>query len=403
MTNARLAGGGRMGPAPRPAARSRRAALLLAALCGAAACGRGGPAPAPDAAGTPGAAEAVTAAVFPLAREPGGVRVALDSLRAHVARDAGLRPQGHHLAHALGRFAVAERGNLSVLPECTPAFQSGCIHGVLEGFFRQGGTADPASIGGICREHAAPGQPGYALLECWHGLGHGLMAQFSGDVRRALPLCDALETPTARRECRDGAFMERVVAAVGPAAEGAGGPGGGHAHGAHGGAAPSAPSSDAALRQLCEGLEARHQPSCWLYQPAVLVRIHGLDGRAVLRACDAAPAAAVRDCYRGFGKMHLAATSGNARAMIRACGKGDRSRATDCLLGGAEYFTDLEWTIEPGIAFCRQVPGHARAACYGLIGRRLALIHPDPERAASACQGVERGHVRACLVGVGER
>ena len=44
------------------------------------------------------------------------------------------------------------------------------------------------------------------------------------------------------------------------------------------------------------------------------------------------------------------------------------------MLGGVEYFTDLEWSIEPGIAFCAQGPAAARSRCYGLIGRRRARM-----------------------------
>jgi hypothetical protein len=391
---------GETGPGPHAAARHRRrAALVLTALCGLAACDGGGPAPAEAAHGS--GADPVIASILPLTRDSGGVRVALDSLQARVARDAGLRSRGHHLAHSLGRLAAAERGNLSVLGECTPVFQSGCFHGALEGFFLNGGTADAASVHEICPERPAPGQPGYEVLECWHGLGHGLMVQARGDIRQALPLCDAAEAPSWRRECQDGVFMEQAVRAAAPASAPAAD---GQAHGAHGApAAPAAPLSATQLQRLCGGVDARYQRSCWLYQPAILIAIHGPDPGPVLRACDGAPAAAVGDCYRGYGKAFLAARSGDTRAMIRACRGGDRARATDCLLGGVEYFTDLAWTAEPGIAFCGRIPRDAKPACYEMIGARLALIHPDPAPAAAVCRGVERGMVDACLTGVRRR
>jgi hypothetical protein len=123
----------------------------------------------------------------------------------------------------------------------------------------------------------------------------------------------------------------------------------------------------------------------------------------VLRGCDAAPAAAVADCYRGFGKQYLGALSGDAPRMIAACQLGDRARATDCLLGGVEYFTDLDWSIEPGVAFCRQVPGESKPRCYETIGARLALANADAEPVRAACREVERAFVAACLAGAGLR
>ncbi len=404
--------------------------LALIAMLGAAACNRGTPAPpAPPAkeAAPAVAAESndsipvsgVTpqiASVFRLARNPGGVRTALDSLGALTERDADLRLRGHELAHALGRFAMAERRDLAVLGECTPVFQSGCFHGALEGYFLQGNTVDARSVRGVCAERPAAGQPGYELLECWHGLGHGLMVRFSGDIQQALPLCDQLQTPTGRRECQDGIFMERAIRAVGtesiqvgdgpamgPAHGGHGG--GGHAHGGHGAAADSqaapAPLSQAELQRLCSAVDARYQPSCWAYQPVALFDVYGVDPAAVLAACDDAPAVAVRDCYQGFGKQYLGALDGDAAAMIAGCQQGNRALAADCMLGGVEYFTDLEWTLEPGAAFCAQVPADAKPACYGLIGKRAALVHPDPRQAEAACRRVEAGFVRTCLAGAG--
>jgi hypothetical protein len=377
----------------RGARRGGLTALVLTALCSLAACDRGGAAPAEPA---EAAADRMIASVLPLTRDSGGVRLAMDSLQALVAHDGGLQRRGHHLAHSLGRLAVAERGDLSVLGECTPVFQSGCFHGAMEGYFLNGGSADPVSVHQICPQRPGPGQPGYEVLECWHGLGHGLMVQSRGDISQALPLCDALESPAWRRECQDGVFMERAIRAAAPARAAAAD---GDAHGAHG-ASSAAPLSTAQLQQLCGGVDARYQPSCWLYQPSILVGIHGLEPGPVLRACDGAPAAAMRDCYRGYGKTFLAARSEDTRAMIRACRGGDRPRATDCLLGGVEYLTDQAWTADPGIAFCRQLPDDAKPACYELIGARLALIHPDPEPAAAVCRTVERGMAEACLEGL---
>jgi len=395
-------------------------------ICAITACNRGAPSPPPlparadaevrsDSIPVTGAGPEV-AAVFRLARNPGGVRTALDSLGSLTERDSVLRLRGHELAHALGRFAMGERRDLSVLGECTPVFQSGCFHGALEGFFLQGGKVDRASMRAICAERPARGQPGYELLECWHGLGHGLMVHFAGDIRRALPLCDQLQTATGRRECTDGIFMERAIRAVGtesiqvgdgPAmGQAHGGHGGGHAHGAHTDSQP-APSPAAMpkdeLQRLCSGVDARHQPSCWAYQPVALFEVHGVDAAAVLRACDAAPTSAVRDCYQGFGKQYLGALDGDAAAMIEGCQQGNRALAADCMLGGVEFFTDLEWTIEPGITFCAQVPADAKGRCYDLIGKRLALVHPDPRQAEAACRRVEAGFVRACLAGAGNR
>lgn len=357
------------------------------------------------------------ASVFLVARER-GPRAALDSLERLAANDPWIRAKGHPLAHAIGRYAMEQRKDLAIIGECTPRFQSGCFHGVLEGYFLQGGTLDRASVGSICAGQAR----GFERMECWHGLGHGLMVHHAGDFRQALAVCDGLEADQPRRECQDGIFMERAIRTFGATSINVGdGPGMGHAHGAEGhedhaaarvlatdeqsdaGRAMAKLSARLEQEQLCSGLDAGYQRSCWAYQAMVLMSLNWPDYDRALRGCDAAPAAAVGDCYQGFGKQMLGVSSGDVPRMMEACRKGDPAHATDCLMGGVEYFTDLDWRIEPGIDFCRQVPGDARQRCYEMIGARLTLAHPDPEPVRAACRAVEPAWVRACLAGAGMR
>lgn len=359
------------------------------------------------------------ASVFLTARDR-GPRAALDSLERLAAQDTWIRAKGHQLAHSVGRYAMEKRKDLGLLRECTPRFQSGCFHGVLEGYFLQGGTIDHASVANVC---AGPVARGFERMECWHGLGHGLMVHHAGDFRQGLAICDALQAAQPRRECQDGIFMERAIRAIGATAINVGdGPGIGHAHGADGHAdhaatrgLSAAGKQDAATRvmakvaarrereQLCSGVDAAHQPSCWAYQSMVLMSLHWPHYHRALDGCDTAPGGAVSACYQGFGKQMLGVSSGDVPRMIDACRQGDPARLTDCLMGGVEYFTDLDWRIEPGIDFCRQVPDEAKPRCYEMIGARLTLAHNDPEPVRAACRQVEPAWVRACLAGAGMR
>lgn len=355
------------------------------------------------------------ASVFLTARDR-GPRAALDSLERLAAHDDWIRAKGHPLAHAIGRYAMEKRNDLALLGECTPRFQSGCFHGVLEGYFLQGGTIDRASVAGVCTGQVR----GFERMECWHGLGHGLMVHHAGDFRQALAVCDGLQAAQPRRECQDGIFMERAIRAIGATSINVGdGPGIGHVHGAeghegHDDASRSVGAQDAPAtrlmakvtgrrerEQLCSGLDAGYQRSCWAYQSLVLMSMSWPDYPRALRGCDAAPAAAVGDCYQGFGKQMLGVSFGDVPRMLAACRQGDPAHATDCLMGGVEYFTDLDWRIEPGIDFCRQVPGESKPRCYEMIGARLTLAHTDPEPVRAACGQVEPAWVRACLAGAG--
>lgn len=361
------------------------------------------------------------ASVFLTARER-GPRAALDSLERLAAQDQWVRAKGHQLAHAIGRYAMEQRKDLAVLAGCTPRFQSGCFHGVLEGYFLQGGTIDRASVANVCAGQQVV--RGFERMECWHGLGHGLMVHHAGNFRQALDVCDGLQTDQPQRECQDGIFMERAIRAIGAESINVGdGPGIGHVHGAEGHAdhATARSVSTAENKQdgagrlmakvaerreregLCSGVDAGHQRSCWAYQSMVLMSLNWPNYHHALAGCDRAPAEAVRDCYQGFGKQMLGVTFGDVPKMMEACRQGDPARVTDCLMGGVEYFTDLDWRIEPGIDFCRQVPGEAKPRCYEMIGARLTLAYTDPEPVRAACRQVEPAYVRACLAGAGMR
>ncbi|HYW13909.1 MAG TPA: hypothetical protein VE871_18240 [Longimicrobium sp.] len=355
------------------------------------------------------------ASVFLTARDR-GLRAALDTMQQLATRDPLMRAKGHQLAHGVGRYAMEKRKDLALIGECTPQFQSGCFHGVMEGYFLQGGTIDGASVGSVC---AGRGARGFERMECWHGLGHGLLVHHAGDFRQALTLCDALEAAQPRRECQDGIFMERAIRAIGATPINAGdGPGIGHAHGAEGHEGHAAASRSAQPQggigritaklagereraQLCSGLDEDHQPSCWAYQALVLLWKNWMNPPTALRGCDAAPAAGVASCYQGFGKQMGGMTTGDVPRMIEACRQGNPAHVTDCVLGGVEYFTDLDWNIEPGIAFCRQVPDGSKPRCYEMIGARLTLANTDPEPVRAACRQVEPAYVRACLAGAG--
>jgi hypothetical protein len=155
------------------------------------------------------------ATVFLTARDA-GISKALDSLEVLASHDAVIRGQGHHLAHALGRFAIAQHKNdLSVIVACRPIFEAGCYHGVLEGFLASQKSIDSSTVASMCSsvERASPSrQP---ALECSHGLGHGLLTHADYDLSRALATCDDLSAEDARGECHDGVFMENIMHGLG--------------------------------------------------------------------------------------------------------------------------------------------------------------------------------------------
>ena len=145
-----------------------------------------------------------------------GLGAALDSLDRRATRDSAVLRDGHQMAHALGRDAVAlHGGDASIIRECRPSFASGCYHGVEAPAVRHDGRIDSAQLERHGTSMEGPGGPGPGF-ECIHGLGHGVLGAVDRDLAATLRYCDALSTPRRAASCHSGAFMEAITGAMGP-------------------------------------------------------------------------------------------------------------------------------------------------------------------------------------------
>jgi len=322
------------------------------------------------------------ASVFLVARDR-GVRPALDSLAVLTRHDPQLDLLGHQIAHALGRYAVAQRNyDAGVFAECRPAFLSGCYHGVLEGWMAGHPDANAATLRGLCSSPAMLRLPPYAFRECAHGLGHGLAGMHGHDVFAALPDCDAaLAGGLARRECYDGVFMENVVFSEDHDVMNVGDAMAEH-HQHVQGDRKLVRDDDPAFP--CDSVpNATLAPSCWAYQPVVFYHAYHGDMTRILRACDAAPAGSAGACYRGIGKQTLGRLTQQPDSVARLCARSPQ--AAECIRGMVEFYVDLEWKADSAFAFCAGAPGVVKEACYRAVGERVAWIDPSSQALQSTC------------------
>src|ERR1700741_26993 len=121
-----------------------------------------------------------------------GVATAMAVLDRAVARDGGLTPQAHGIAHGLGIAAYQSPGTVAATFASCPNTQiAGCYHGVIQGYFldvaRRTGGVTAGDLDALCEPHRAS-PPLY--FECTHGMGHGLMAVHAHRLPDALAGCD---------------------------------------------------------------------------------------------------------------------------------------------------------------------------------------------------------------------
>lgn len=341
------------------------------------------------------------AELFVIARRA-GVGQALRRLESLAATDTAMHSRGHVIAHALGRFAVAQRGgDPAVYAGCREVFQAGCNHGVMEGYFASPRAADadavtPPALDSLCARISPPGAARLVALECAHGMGHGLVVRYRGEVRQALGACDHLTHRAAREECHDGVFMENAVRGttsadmrVGDAAVRAGA------------ASRERPAlvrrND--LSYPCGDVATPYRASCWKYQPIIIADVVRGDERRTLEACARAPEAYREPCYFGVGKQGSGWWE-EQRRVAQLCERVPSAHRASCIAGAVESYLDEMWTVDRAMDFCGVVSAEAKAGCYRTIGSRLAIMRTDYPTIQRECQRSEGIFASACTTGV---
>lgn len=331
-----------------------------------------------------------------------GIGPALTKLERHAAGDTVMRDMGHVIAHALGRFIVGRRdGDPAVYAECREVFQAGCNHGVMEAYFASARAATPDAVApraldSLCDRITRPGAARLVSLECAHGMGHGLIVRYRGDVRGALAACDHLTDADARRECHDGVFMENAVRATSSADMRVG---------------TAAVEAGAAARQQpplarrgdpsspCNGIDERYRDACWTYQPIIALEEAAGDQRKLIAVCEEAPPAFRDDCFFGIGKQATGWWQ-DERRVAGLCESIAAPGDSACVAGAADSYLDEMWTGDRAMIFCGAVAAARKDACYETVGSRLALMRTDAAPMARECARAEGDFARSCLRGV---
>jgi hypothetical protein len=358
--------------------------------------------------------------------ERSGVARAMAVLDAAVARDPGLTPEAHGIAHGLGIAAYRSPETVAATFASCPNTQiAGCMHGVIQGYFldvaRRTGQVSAADLGALCEPHRAS-PPLY--FECTHGMGHGLMAAYAHRLPDVLARCDQLADPTARDSCWGGAFMENIVGALHPghtaeahSAVSGHGAAADHStmdHSAHGGsaadhaamghAAPAAPWRPLDRRDLlypCTAVDAKYHQACYTIQTAAILAMNGGRVGHTARACSRAPREMVPVCHASLGRDLTAYARRDPRRTARLCARAGAA-ATDCLRGAAYALYDVAARPADALALCRAVGREAqKTACYEAVARRVKISTPEPRTLAEVCALAEPGYVAACRAAAG--
>lgn len=321
-----------------------------------------------------------------------GLAVALDSLALRAARDSALHRDGHQMAHALGREAVAgHAGDATIIRECRPVFASGCYHGVVEASLQAVGRIDVPELERLCVAMDGAGGPGPGF-ECIHGLGHGVLGALGHDLQSALRDCDALSTPRRAASCHLGTFMEAITSAVGaPAMHGV------HAHAeGHEGHKVRPLTIDAADPfSPCRAYGDPYATSCWLFQGFVILRANGFDAGRALRVCGGAPNGRAARCYEGVGHQLTGLFQRGDRWILDQCAMGQAALAPHCAAGAALALDGMDWSGFRAARLCAAAPEEWKETCYRSASGALVDL-ALPSQRERLCATVEPAYLGSC-------
>ncbi|CAN5462689.1 hypothetical protein BH24GEM3_BH24GEM3_15280 [soil metagenome] len=361
-----------------------------------------------------------------------GVPAAMEALSQLSELDEDLRRDGHVYAHAIGLAAYTGADEVGQrFGECTPIFQSGCYHGVVQAYFvdlsgRQGGI-DADAVNALCSEQRGPEGGRWLLFQCVHGLGHGLTMLYGHDLPRALEGCDLLLDSWERRSCYGGAFMENVVNATMPHHPATRSPAdaehGSHAqhvataaqpsehahhaegheehHGGHAAAtAPFKALDPENPHYPCSELDERYLSACYQMQTSAVLFFNKRDFAATARFCDEAPDSVRHLCYQSLGRDINSYAEQNHAQTIRLCAVGDPRYRSWCYIGVVKNLVDLTARAEDGIAYCRAISeAEYKRACYEAVGEQIWVLEQEVERREELCRSAEPAYLDLCRGG----
>ena len=359
--------------------------------------------------------------------EKAGVAPTMKVLEQLGEADQEVRREGHLYAHSIGLAAFRGADQVgATFGECTPIFQSGCYHGVIQSYFvdlmgakgPEAVTAD--AVNALCASYRGNAATRWLLFQCVHGIGHGFATVHQHNLPRMLAGCDLLRESWERDGCYGGAFMENVVQATAPhhmvgRPEEAGDEHAGMDHGdmagmdheamGHGTSATEAP-----YKMLdkddphypCNTLDSRYLRSCYGMQTSAILWFNGGDVPATAKACDGAPEEVRTACYQSLGRDISSYTLQNHARAAQLCSNGDPAYQPWCHVGYTKNLIDLDANAADGIAYCRSLTDvAAKTACYRAVGEETWVLTDDREKRRAWCATAEEPYREECSLAAG--
>ena len=292
-----------------------------------------------------------------------GTEAAFARLTQAIAEDPSVQGLSHIYAHNLGMRSFQFYGSAgAAFPHCNADYESGCYHGVLQGYFDAHPNFSPQDVATICDEATAGQGVDFIRFQCIHGLGHGLTMFFSHDLAKPLRYCKFLGDDWSRSSCYGGVFMENIVYS--------------QAQQQTGGSFEATFIREDPLYP-CNVVADEYKHACYQMQTSVILPFVEYDYPAAFAECEKAPGVYISVCYQSMGRDIAGVTLQNVAESVAKCQMGNPEHVPACVYGAAQTFVNLEGKTERGR---RVLHGHSRepeGRLLNAVGAMLISIYPD--------------------------
>lgn len=287
----------------------------------------------------------------------------------------------HSQAHFIGRISYQLYG-ARAFGKRISVCHSGYPHGAMEAFLQERGTANLAEeMARLCRTL----NTNFGQFECWHGVGHGVLAFQDYDLPEAVALCGQLPDIFSEDSCLGGVFMENIMTATGKGAD--------PAHTTEWvGEAPHFPCS-----YFSDNKQV--QTACYHMQTSRMLLLYGNDFDRVLQECLQAPKDMQPACFRSFGRDVAGDVLRDPARIVSLCSKvSPKVFVDECVIGSLNVIVDFWGERLAGQAsdFCRALPQQHKSTCYTTLSSRLAGLFTSSAQARSVCSTFEPDYQHLC-------
>lgn len=288
----------------------------------------------------------------------------------------------HQPAHTVGRLGF-ELYNAEVFKDGSPNCHSGLYHGAMEGFIKLNGVDNLASnISELCSTFDTD----FGNFQCYHGVGHGVLAYESYDLPAGLALCNQLEDSSGRSGCYGGAFMENIMVAQGL--------------GAIPGHKTEWISDDPHFPCNKIAQDAFTQYECYQMQTSWMRTLYNDNGTKIIEQCLKAPAEQISVCFRSWGRDLASIYLRDANAIARGCKDVPmvQNYYDQCISGGLNVIIDF-WgnkLTNEAAGLCYLVPVNNKEECYKDLAYRMNDIFNNSSQHARVCRYFELEYQNLC-------